>query len=252
MASNSKGMLIVNEVFGPTFQGEGKNIGKPTYFLRVTGCNQHCQWCDTAYTWRFSDAYPHVSNVVYEMKNESHPMEIMDVFTKLMDMDKQGHRSLVISGGEPMLQQNALAPLISALKSNRWYVEMETAGSVTPKFDDLGGLDEVSLFNVSVKLSNSGNPRDLSINPVAIRALLTHKTAWKFVVSNSDDMAEVNAIVDQFSIRPSCVYIMPEGVTTEAIANRLRSDDLIKHVIGRGYNLTTRLQIAVYGNLRGV
>jgi 7-cyano-7-deazaguanosine (preQ0) biosynthesis protein QueE len=242
--------LVVNECFGPTFQGEGLNIGVPVMFLRLAGCNLHCVWCDTAYTWRFSDTHPHNSNTVYDPKDETHPMTPGEVYRQLYAKARGGAvRHLVISGGEPMLQQKGLQPFIEMLKADGWYIEVETAGTIAPT----DGL-QVDLFTVSLKLAHSGNPLSKRQVPHAIRRFVElsdeGKAVFKFVVSDLGDFSEVDALVNAYGINPRFVYIMPEGISAEKVQET--TVRIAEETISRNFNLTTRLQVLTYGNKRAV
>lgn len=237
-------LLAVNEIFGPTFQGEGKNFGMPVMFLRMAGCNQHCVWCDTPYTWRFTDKFPHVSNTVFDPKKEVHSMTIEQVAEQLSNSSV---KNLVVSGGEPMLQQDGLFSLFRVLKRDYdWkHIEMETAGSIQPYYSN-----DIDLFTVSLKLENSGNPRSLSINPRAIDELVRRRQnrVFKFVVSHPNDFEEINKLVKEFNL--DNVYIMPEGINSDKIQETMQ--EIASECLSYGYNLTTRMQILIYGNQRGV
>lgn len=232
--------LVVNEIFGPTMQGEGKNLGMPCFFLRLGGCNQHCIWCDTPYTWDWTGR----NGTKYDPKLELHPMEPEAVLAHLIERgDATGIHNLVVSGGEPMLQWHALKLVTTALRASGWYVEMETAGSIEPPTAEL-----VDQFTVSVKLSNSGNSAKVRINPEAIRFFAkSGRSVFKFVVTAPEDFEEIDALVKEYGLRP--VYIMPEGITAENVQAHARS--VTAAALERGYHLTTRLQILTYGNQRG-
>jgi organic radical activating enzyme len=153
---------------------------------------------------------------------------------------------LVLSGGEPLLQQDSLIPLLELCRRAGWRIEVETAGTVTP----LSRLAElVDQFNVSPKLTNSGNPLSHRHRPEAIEALAASgKAIWKFVVVEVTDLDEVGQFVDRHDLRP--VYVMPEGVHADVVVNRSKA--LVEPVLARGWNLTTRLHVLLYGNRRGV
>lgn len=227
-------ILAVNEIFGITFQGEGPNIGMPVLFLRLAGCNQACTWCDTPYAWDWKRV---------DIREESHTMPVSLVLKTILKMS-QGVKNLVISGGEPMLQQKALTPLVSALLNYGWHIEIETAGSIVP----LPALQGVA-FNVSPKLKHSGNPRAVSIVPAALRAFAKWpKVAFKFVVSRQDDFDELDDLVADFNLSP--VYIMPEGRSLDELSGHI--EQIAEAAIERRYYLTTRLQVLIYGNKRAV
>lgn len=244
--------LIVSEIFGPTFQGEGPSIGTPCFFLRLGGCNQHCSWCDTPYTWAFSDglAAKHQAGKKYDPRQELTKYAAGDVVDQLeMMRTKAGifaPRMLVISGGEPLLQQKKLVPLMTRLASLGWFFEIETAGTLAPT-NELWSITK--RFNVSPKIENSGNPLQQRYKPTALRALqATGRAIWKFVVVDIEDLKEIDFVVHENNLTP--VYIMPEGVHAADIEKH--AQDVAAEVLKRGWHMTTRLQILLYGNRRGV
>lgn len=224
--------LAVNEIFGPTFQGEGKNAGMLCAFLRLAGCNLACQWCDTPYTWNWKQ---------YKPRDEIHFMAVNDVLNYLIAAPV---KSLVISGGEPMLQQKALRYLTTELHCLNWWTEIETAGTVKPD-----GAELVKQFTVSPKLKNSGNSNHKRYKPDALDFFSScGRAVFKFVVCDLSDFDEIDGLVKTHNLKP--VYIMPEGVDRESIDDRLKV--IAGAVIERGYNLTGRLHISIYGQRRGI
>ncbi len=224
--------LAVAEVFGPTFQGEGPSMGRRCSFLRLSGCNLRCSWCDTPYTWDWSRYDPAAERRLFAVD------AVSDMISAL------GTDMLVVSGGEPLLQQRRLVPLLRRLRMSR--VEVETAGTVVP-LDEL--VPVVTQFNVSPKLDNSGNPESRRYRPAALEALqATGRAVWKFVACSPADLDEVDALVQRHRLAP--VYVMPEGTSAAAITARMH--ELAPDVLARGWNLTTRLHVLLYGNRRGV
>jgi len=170
-------------------------------------------------------------------------LDALTVWGELRDL---GSDTLVISGGEPMLQQASLAPLLDRVREAGWWVEIETAGTVMPASFTVA---HTSRFNVSPKLENSGNARDERYRPAVLDAFqASGKAAWKFVVQEVRDLDEIAELVDRHSLSP--VYVMPEGIQPDTIT--ARSQLLAEAVLARGWNLTTRLHILLYGNRRGV
>lgn len=222
--------MIVNEVFGPTVQGEGPSTGRRCGFVRLGKCNLACSFCDTPYTWRWTDHDPAVE--LHELATD----------TILERLDAMGVDMVVITGGEPLLQQRDLAPLVDALRADRgWRVEVETAGTIAPTLD-------VDQWNVSPKLENSGNPRDRRYKPDVLRAFRdTGRAVFKFVIESPTDLDEVAAIVNECGLGD--VWLMPEGTDAAALGERLRW--IAPAAIERGWNVTTRLHIALWGNERG-
>lgn len=234
--------MIVSEIF-ESVQGEGPNIGRPSVFLRLGGCNLHCVWCDAAYTWRFSNKHDHDDPTVYDRK-ELKKMSSHDV---LLQITNRPSKHIVITGGEPLLQRNELEHMLRLLfQSARGYsVEFETAGTLRP----LALRHSHVSYVVSPKLENSGNTVDERYHPGVLKEFREMSSVFKFVVSSIADLYEINELVRAIRIPPKYVYIMPEGVTVERICQV--SEEIVRPVIERGYNLTTRLQIITFGNKRG-
>lgn len=223
--------LVVSEVFGPTFQGEGPSIGRTAAFVRLGRCNLACTWCDTPYTWDWSRHDPAV---------ELAERTVDDV---LAEVDAMGPVDLlVVTGGEPLLQQSRLVPLLHGGRERGLSIEVETAGTLAPHPDVVALVDR---FNVSPKLSNSGNPVERRHRPDVLRAFeATGKAAFKFVVREVAELDEVAA----FDVSP--VWVMPEGRDAEVLAERMQA--LAPAVLARGWRLTPRLHVLLWGDRRGV
>ena len=224
--------LVVSEVFGPTFQGEGPSLGRRAGFVRLGRCNLSCSFCDTPYTWD------------WERHDPAKELTRIDV-CDLADQVRAMHVPLVVvTGGEPLLQQSHLVGFLTELHPSH-EVEIETAGTLAPS-EELMSL--VTRFNVSPKLSNSGMELERRYKPDVLRALeATHKAAFKFVMSDEASLGEVESIVDECDLHD--VWVMPEGVTPEDVT--VRSRDLAEAVLRRGWNLTTRLHVLLWGDERG-
>ena len=226
--------LVVSEVFGPTWQGEGPSLGRLTAFVRLGRCNLACTWCDTAYTWDWSR---------FDPATELEERTVDDVVAQL---DEISAPMVVVSGGEPMLQQRAVIRLLEQIKERSWRTEVETAGTLAPTPELTAVVDQ---FNVSPKLANSGNERDRRYRPDVLRALqATGRAIFKFVVSEALDLDEIDEIVAACELAP--VYVMPEGTAADVVGERLRA--IADPVLARGWNITTRLHIEIWGDRRGV
>jgi len=222
--------LVVNELFGPTLQGEGPSVGRRCAFVRLGRCNQACNFCDTPFSWDWQRYDPAV---------ELHEMPVDEVVVRL---DSMGIDMVVITGGEPLLQQQRLVPLVHAMNERGWRVEVETAGTIAPAL-------EVDQWNVSPKLANSGNPLERRYKPDVLGAFeATGRAVFKFVVCEAADLDEVASMVDECGL--TNLWIMPEG--TDAATLEKRSAVLADEVVRRGWNLTTRLHILLRGDRRGV
>lgn len=222
--------LAVNEFFGPTLQGEGPFAGQPAYFLRLGGCNLACIWCDTPYTWDSSR---------YDLRKEITNYTVDEVRQMLADSRVT---RLVISGGEPLLQQDAIIELLAT--SHSTHVEIETNGTVMPA----DALRDVVHFNVSPKLSHARN-HPLPLDFGVLKAFTDHLAIFKFVVQEPRDVIEVGVIVDAAEIHHSRVWLMPEGITAEQQTDRLGW--VCDAAAERGWNVTTRLHVLAWGDVRG-
>ena len=226
--------LVVSEVFGPTWQGEGPSLGRRAGFVRLGRCNLACTFCDTPYTWRWADHDPAV---------ELRTIAVDAVVAELLRMDVP---LVVVTGGEPLLQQSHLPALLRPLRTRGIEIEIETAGTLAPIADV---VDLVDRFNVSPKLANSGNEAGRRLRPDVLRALqATGKAAFKFVAVDAADLDEVQGIVDANGLTE--VWVMPEGTDAETIVARSRV--LVDPVMDRGWNLTSRLHVLLWGDRRGV
>jgi 7-carboxy-7-deazaguanine synthase len=219
--------LYVAEVFGPVFQGEGPSAGQRAGFVRLGGCNLACTWCDTAYTW---DARR------YDLRAEIGPQSVAQLLAAL---DAMAVPLVVITGGEPLLQTRALTPLVAALSTRGLRVEVETNGTRPPPGWPWAGIT----FNVSPKLAHSGN--------AAARAALAPgwaadpRARFKFVCRTAADLDAVAA----YGLPAGRLWVMPEGQQSRAVRARLRW--LAPQALARGWAVTDRLHVHVWGAARG-
>ena len=230
------------EIFA-SLQGEGPSTGRPSTFVRLSRCNLACQWCDTAYTWRFEgDNRPHRDDAAFERKANQITLSEEQVTARIAALAPD---RLVITGGEPLLQGAALARLVALLPA--MHIEIETNGTVPPH----AALDPlVHQYNVSPKLSHSGNPADLALIPERLAAWATDPRAYfKFVVANPSDVEEVAALQSAYAIAPERLFLMPEGRSSDIL--RERSAWLAEICAARGWRFTDRLHIHLWGDTRG-
>jgi organic radical activating enzyme len=227
--------LPIAEMF-LSVQGEGINAGTPSVFLRTYFCNLTCTWCDTKYTWLNQDASR--SGIDYQ------PMTPDAVYEKVM---AYGCNHLVVTGGEPLMHQRALLPLLSALRKAGVSVEVETNGTLEPLPEM---VEVVECFNVSPKTSNSLVDARLRTRRGPLVAFSRNRKAWfKFVTADSHDVDEVEELISAYGLPRDRVMLMPEGIDAEALL--VKSRWLVDVCKERGYRFTPRLQILLYGNRRG-
>ncbi len=225
--------LVVSEIFGPTWQGEGPSVGQVAVFVRLGLCNLTCTWCDTPYTW---------DRTRVDLRAELRRMSTLDVWHLVSGIDAE---LVVITGGEPLLQQSRLVWLVDMCRARGRRVEIETNGTIAPR---RGLVQSAVRFNVSLKLSHSLIPHERRIRPTALRGLVKAGTArWKFVVREAADLDEITDLVEKYGLCP--VWVMPEGTSADQTLIRMR--ELADDVLSRGWHLTPRLHTLLWGDERG-
>lgn len=231
-----------------SIQGEGPAIGRPRTFVRLSGCNLHCVWCDTAYTWNWvGTPFAHERNEKFNLSEEMITLSATEIANRIKALPSEG---VVITGGEPLLQTRAVVELIDALRADdhRALVDIETNGSIVPS-DEL--IDRIDYFVVSPKLAHSGNDAAVALKPEALRRFASMTSAsFKFVAKDAADVEAVAAMATEYSFPSQRIYIMPEGTTSEALLTR--GPKLIDAVIAHGFNYSDRLHIHFFGQKRGV
>jgi len=208
-----------------SFQGE-VNVGRFAYFLRLGQCNLRCKWCDSTYAY-----------------SEWVDLPVDDIVKKAMHFP-----CVVITGGEPLLQREEVAKLVKKLKKANpmIVIEIETNGTVRPI--QMGSYHIV--YNVSLKLKNSGNEYEKRIKPSTIMWFIEAGANFKFVVDNMDDVDEVNMLVQEFGISKSQVFLMPQGKSRKEQLEKM--DEIIQFAKINGYNFSPRFQVLIWDTKRGV
>ncbi|MFD8749444.1 7-carboxy-7-deazaguanine synthase QueE [Kitasatospora sp. NPDC059577] len=225
--------LLVCEVFGPTIQGEGPSAGQLASFLRIGDCNLACNTCDTPYSWdwrRYSRA----------VQTSRVPAE--DVAAALL---RHPTKLVIITGGEPMMQQPQLVPVARRLCAAGRRIEIETNGTIAP---DPAFDRHVSLYVVSPKLAHMGMPLPRRIKPAVIKAFqATGRAVFKFVLDTPADVDEVAALQDEHGLER--VWVMPQATTAAAVIAGLRA--IAAPAIDRGWNVSGRLHTLIWEDERG-
>lgn len=222
------------EIFA-SVQGEGISVGRPSVFIRLSLCNLRCTWCDTKYTWDWAH---------YDPKAEIIGLEIADIVSRV---DQTRLRNVVITGGEPLLQQRDLIALAISLKATGRRIEIETNGTLQPDPRLASAVDQ---WNVSPKLASSGNRVEDSQVPTALEWFARQPNAYlKFVIVSLDDLEEVEGLVERYDVIAERVLLMPEGTDPQTLAQR--SSWLVERCVELGYRYTTRLHVLLWGDQRG-
>lgn len=225
-------VLFVSEIFD-SLQGEGPSQGAPCSFLRLAGCNLTCKWCDTDYSWNWRK---------YRVRDETQTLTVDELVSRFAQTKR-----LVITGGEPLLQQRALSQLLAALPQ-KLIVEVETNGTIAPS-PALSA--RVHQWNVSPKLAHGGDSESRRIVPKALAALRSTQRAWlKLVVNDEEsDLGEVERLLAQHEWPKERVYLMPQCRTAQELA--AATPALVETCIRDGYHFTGRLHLTVWSGKRG-
>ena len=225
--------MKISEIF-ESIQGEGNNAGKPAVFLRIAECNLKCVWCDTKYTWDWKN---------YDYSKEVNEMSIKEVRQSL---EQFRIRHLVITGGEPLMQQDDLAELVTFLKPE-FYVEVETNGTILPN-NALSTL--VDQWNVSPKTKNSGNPLEMCEDNECYTFFSKKKNCYfKYVVESEDDLIEINQLISKHNLEKKRVLLMTQAMTKEEILAKEKNVFTLSKKNSLGFS--PRLHVMKWGSQRG-
>ncbi|MFA6518115.1 MAG: 7-carboxy-7-deazaguanine synthase QueE [Candidatus Shapirobacteria bacterium] len=226
-------------------ESEGGTAGCPAVFLRLQFCNLHCGFpngwrCDTGYTWDTKRA--EYWQEPEDWSIEKTKIEIEKAWVDKFGLDKNIQKRVVITGGEPLLQQDLIVKLLNQMKD--WQVEIETNGTIKPSPE----LIQCQI-NCSPKLANSGNEKKLRFRPEVLSLINGWPVGWfKFVVSRVEDLKEIEEIVESCNLNPKRVLIMPEGLTKEAVTEH---QTLVqKDTNSRGWRIIERNQLIWFGPKR--
>ncbi len=230
--------MLISEIFY-SVQGEGELTGVPSVFVRTSGCNLRCAWCDTPYaSWRPEGANMTVEEIVQQTLQ--YPAA-----------------HVVLTGGEPMAAKE-MPLLAAALRQHGKHLTIETAGTLPP-----AGI-ACDLASISPKLANS-TPAEGSIAPAWIERhertrfqpeiirewISRYPFQLKFVVERVEDLPEIRATVDAVGgqIPPWKVLLMPQG--TDETTLRAREMEILEVCKTDGYRFCNRLHIRLFGNTMG-
>ncbi len=234
--------MRINEIFY-SIQGEGKLAGVPSVFIRTSGCNLRCTWCDSPYT---------------SWEPEGEQMSLDRILDRVAELSPAHRRAgcgyVVLTGGEPMIAPE-VSELTCRLKDRGHHLTIETAATVW--------RDVVcDLASIGPKLGNStpyerqgsrfAAPHEASrINLETIRRFMAlGDYQIKFVVEAPQDLAEIDALLARIGPHdPANVLLMPQGVTENELVTRGRwIAEVCKE---QGFRFCPRLQITLYGHTRG-
>lgn len=230
------------EIF-KSIQGEGPKIGRISTFVRTSECNLTCTWCDTPYTWRWSEQLAHEEPEVYERSVWQRDISVNEIADTIRQLNCP---HVIFTGGEPFLQQKRIVTLIDALSSFARSIEFETNGTIAPTNEIIA---RTTLFVVSPKLANSGVTRQKALKNAIHEFVNSGKAVFKLVADKAEDITEIQHFQKQFAIRNSDIWVMPCGRTPQQLhkTGALLAD----HVIEAGFQFTPRMHVDLFGDAQG-
>jgi organic radical activating enzyme len=240
--------LLVTRIYGPIWQGEGRQRGQYAGFIRTGGCHLHCTWCDTPFTWVFTERQVALHGKVetpYDPAKEMRRVTVEGAVAELGGMMPQGGL-VIISGGEPLLQIDAMEKLVRAFEDDSldWQLSFETSGTKSPRQIPYSTGLPIQ-WNVSPKLQHSGNSIEERYIPEVIEEFDALGADFKFVVQQSSDFTEIDRIVGSHDISPDRVWIMPEGENGPKLLETVRK--LENDILARRFNMTLRDHVLLFG-----
>jgi 7-carboxy-7-deazaguanine synthase len=223
--------LKIAELFY-SLQGEGSLIGVPSFFIRTSGCNLRCSWCDTPYTsWQPEGSEMSLDAICAELQR--HPA-----------------RHVVVTGGEPMIAPEIIT-LTERLRALGMHITVETAGTVYKAV-------ECDLMSISPKLANStpegpwaAQHERLRLQTDVLKKLMaSYEYQLKFVIAAPEDLEELKSLAVALNAPAERIVLMPEGVDPALL--RERALWLAEICKSEGFRFSPRLHVDLYGNRRGV
>jgi 7-carboxy-7-deazaguanine synthase len=223
--------MNISEIFY-SVQGEGILVGVPSVFVRTSGCNLRCSWCDTPYTsWR----------------PEGERMDVPAIVERVREHSSARH--VLVTGGEPMLFDETIT-LTRELAALGLHITIETAGTVYRPVS-------CDLMSISPKLANSTPEGSFAAmhertryQPDVLRRLMAdYAYQLKFVIAAPADLTEVLSILAETGAPPDRVVLMPEGTDRDTLAERGRW--LTAECMRAGFRYSPRLHVDLWGTERG-
>ena len=237
--------IPINEIFY-SLQGEGKLAGIPSVFVRTSGCNLRCWFCDSYHTsWEPTGAV----------------LRVEDIVSEVLSYGDAEH--VVLTGGEPMIHEESIK-LLDALTDQGYHTTVETNGTVYRNA-------AIDLASISPKLASSTPTPDLDpkddgewadrhearrINLKTLASLVdSYASQLKFVVTDTDDMPEIEALIKQIreattsTVSDNDVLLMPEGMTREEL-DKTRNE-VAELAMKYGYRYTPRLHVDLWNDAPG-
>lgn len=236
--------IRISEIFGPTIQGEGAVIGRPTVFVRTGGCDYRCDWCDTLHA------------VESEYRHEWTPMSAEEIMARVEELSGNVPLMVSLSGGNPAIQD--LEPLIKLGHEKGYEFAMETQGSVSQKWFSMLDILVLSPKPPSSKMETDWSAFNQSLRAAGFERARGADIVLKFVIFDEEDYQYARNAAARYPHFP--VYLQPGNHTpngddcdTDGIMDRMRW--LIERVNSdQWFDVTVlpQLHTLIWGNKKGV
>jgi 7-carboxy-7-deazaguanine synthase len=221
-------VLVVADIVGPTVLGQGTAAGRRCSLIRLGGCNLSCSWCDTPFAW---------DSTRYDLGRNLSQWPASQVAATALSCEPP---LVVVSGGEPLLQQRAPGWPVLLRSLSGVEVGLETNGTIAPTEETLRG---VSWVTVSPKLSHAGDPSWERIKGEVLlawgRLAYGHDIEFVFVVRDSTDVATINTLVMIHGLPANRVWVSPEGTSAATVVTRLH--EVAEAALQAGFNVAPRI-----------
>lgn len=236
--------IPVLEIFGPTIQGEGSVIGRKTMFVRTAGCDYHCKWCDSAFTWDGS------------AKDEIKQMTAEEIWVGLIEIGGDCFDHVTISGGNPALL-SSIGELVGLLKGEGIKLALETQGSKWQEW-----MKDINDLTLSPKPPSSGMETNFEMLDMIVDNLRTcYNTSLKVVVFDDLDFEYAMKIHERYHDVPFYLQVGNDDITTfdnDSLTRKLlhKYEWLIQKVVDcpemNDVKVLPQLHALLWGNKRGV
>lgn len=243
----TKETILISEIFGPTIQGEGAMIGRPTVFVRTGGCDYRCSWCDTAHA------------VDKDFRHDWTPMHVEDIMAEIKRLSGDKHLMVTLSGGNPAIQP--FKSLIDLGHRSRYRFALETQGSIAQDW-----FFDLDVLTLSPKPPSSGMKTDWDVFDACLDAASYRpEVVLKFVVQDDDDYAFAREVSAKYPKYPA--YIQPcnervigngaedkaQVISSEYLAERMRWL-IAKTTADHWHNvhILPQLHVMIWGDKKGV
>ncbi|MCB1782538.1 MAG: 7-carboxy-7-deazaguanine synthase QueE [Alphaproteobacteria bacterium] len=226
--------IRISEIFGPTIQGEGAMIGRPTVFVRTGGCDYRCAWCDTAHA------------VDSEFRGEWKAMSTEEIWAQVQLLSGGKPLTVSLSGGNPAIQP--FGALIALGKKEGYDFALETQGSIAQKW-----FAQLDVLTLSPKAPSSGETTDWrKVGHCIDAAKEGPDIAMKIVIFNDEDYLYARQAAERYPFLP--LYLQPGNDINQPVSNDRMLWLTEKALNDKWFDITIlpQLHVMLWGNKRGV